>query len=393
MTVESDNEAVWREWITPKAALDSFEARGESWETGAKVIATRLRIGALDSIAQHRVDDRRRRFEYQSLPETVWRDWIPEIDTHFWSTGDRTLRVRYGVDDLFRGELLSVRFDPAQIAALLPVSTQASPSEALLGKLENPSDRPPLGSSLGKIDHSSMQPAVRSHIRLALLHAHEQVLIGLKDHLQSLYSQFNADNRLHSDAMLRSAIRAIEEHGRQFVTTAIDRISGVEQSFASFAMIEDGFAGFISVLEAEVENATDTAVGHDGNADHKNNMGKLATEGFGEVRRRLKSQLELHRMPFCLKVSEPAFAQSTSAPHPQPSSTPKNKGGRPLADHWDEMWAEIAVKLWNGDWEPKTQADVEREMHEWLAAHDLDAGDTTVRARARKLWDKMQASE
>jgi hypothetical protein len=73
MTDESDNEAVWRDWITPKAALDSFEAHGETWVTGAKMIAMRLRIGALNSIAQYRVDDRRRRFEYQSLPETLWR--------------------------------------------------------------------------------------------------------------------------------------------------------------------------------------------------------------------------------------------------------------------------------------------------------------------------------
>jgi hypothetical protein len=303
------------------------------------------------------------------------------------------LWVRYSVDVLFRGELLGVRFDPAEITALLPLSAQASPSEAQLGKLEKPSDRPPLGSSLGKIDHSSMQPAVRSHIRLTLATLHEQVFTGLKDHLESLYSQFGAGNRLHSDAMLKSAFRAIEDHGRQFVASAVDRISGVDQSFQSFAMIEDGFAGFISVLEAEAENATNTAVGNQGSAGHKSNIEKLAAEGLADIRRRLKEQLELHRLPFCMRLGDPPAVQHPSPSHQQPSVMPKNKGGRPRADHWDDLWATIAVRLWTGDFKPKSQADIAKAMHDWLAENELDAGETAVKDRARKLWQKMEASD
>lgn len=391
MTDESDIEAVWREWITPKAALDGFEAYGEPWETGAKMIATRLGIGALNSIAQFRVDDKRRRFEFEYLPDTVWRDWHPESDGHFWATGDRTLWVRYGADNLYRGELVGVRFDPTQIAALLP-EQQASPSGAQVRQMHTASEKLPFGSLVTKSDHSGMHAEVRSHIRLALATLHEQVLRGLKEHLESLYSQFGAGNRLHSEAMLRAAIRKIEDHGRQFVTSAVDRISGVDRSLAAFTMIEDGFAGFVSVLEAEAEAVADTATGEQGSAAHKSNIAKLSTEGFREVRRRLESQLALHRLPFIMTLGNPPVVQNSSLAEQQPSATTKNKGGRPLADHWDEMWADIAVRLWTG-WDPKTQADVEREMHEWLAAHDLDAGDTTVRARARKLWDKMQASE
>ena len=57
-----------------------------------------------------------------------------------------------------------------------------------------------------------------------------------------------------------------------------------------------------------------------------------------------------------------------------------------MARHWDEMWASIAVMLYVGDLKPHTQSDIENEMKEWFARHDLDVGDTPVRERARALW-------
>ncbi len=35
---------------------------------------------------------------------------------------------------------------------------------------------------------------------------------------------------------------------------------------------------------------------------------------------------------------------------------------KPLAAHWDEMWAAVAVMLYTGDLQPRTQADIERAM-------------------------------
>ena len=70
-----------------------------------------------------------------------------------------------------------------------------------------------------------------------------------------------------------------------------------------------------------------------------------------------------------------------------------HSGGRPLAKHWDEMWAAIAVKLYLGDLKPQTQAEIERAMKDWFAAHDIDVGDTPVRDRARTLWCALQQAE
>jgi hypothetical protein len=57
------------------------------------------------------------------------------------------------------------------------------------------------------------------------------------------------------------------------------------------------------------------------------------------------------------------------------------------------MWAALAVMLYTGDLQPKTQADIERAMKDWLAARDLHVGDTAVRGRARQLWQKLQEAE
>lgn len=69
------------------------------------------------------------------------------------------------------------------------------------------------------------------------------------------------------------------------------------------------------------------------------------------------------------------------------------KGGRPPAEFWDDMWAEIAVSLYNGDLDPKTQADVERAMATWIDANGHSAADSTIRGRARRLWDRIARSD
>ncbi len=70
-----------------------------------------------------------------------------------------------------------------------------------------------------------------------------------------------------------------------------------------------------------------------------------------------------------------------------------NRGGKPLAAHWDELWSSIAVQLWNGDLQPKTQADIKRAMLEWFTAKEIDVGETAVTDRARQLWLKIEATK
>jgi hypothetical protein len=71
---------------------------------------------------------------------------------------------------------------------------------------------------------------------------------------------------------------------------------------------------------------------------------------------------------------------------------PSAKTGRPLAKHWDSVWAITAAALYNGDLQPQNQADLERFMAQWLSDQGVETAPSTVRTRARALWDAIQLS-
>lgn len=97
---------------------------------------------------------------------------------------------------------------------------------------------------------------------------------------------------------------------------------------------------------------------------------------YREMRSEVESKLVLSRQEFL------AGRLSSS----DPSKRAVNRGGKPLAKHWDEVWAQIAFQLWNGDLKPESQADIKRAMFAWFNAREIEVGDTAVTQRARQLW-------
>jgi hypothetical protein len=76
------------------------------------------------------------------------------------------------------------------------------------------------------------------------------------------------------------------------------------------------------------------------------------------------------------------------------SEPARNKGGRPKLDYWEELLASIAAKLYLGELQPKTQADIEAAMHQWIIDHGHEAGgETAVRDRARMVWRLIDKDE
>jgi hypothetical protein len=78
---------------------------------------------------------------------------------------------------------------------------------------------------------------------------------------------------------------------------------------------------------------------------------------------------------------------------PAVTSSNRPKGGRPAAEWWDDLWVEICRQLYLGDLKPKMQSDIERAMLDWLANRGTTAAESTVRGRARKLWDAISAED
>jgi hypothetical protein len=53
----------------------------------------------------------------------------------------------------------------------------------------------------------------------------------------------------------------------------------------------------------------------------------------------------------------------------------------------------MAIDLYTGALVPKSQADIERAMNDWISAKNLSCANSTVRKRARKLWDGLREAD
>ena len=76
-----------------------------------------------------------------------------------------------------------------------------------------------------------------------------------------------------------------------------------------------------------------------------------------------------------------------------PAKVAKQPGGRPPKPIWDELWSRISAQLYNGDLKPERQADLERAMQQALIDLGSDAGETTIRRKAKMLWEAIQAED
>jgi hypothetical protein len=91
---------------------------------------------------------------------------------------------------------------------------------------------------------------------------------------------------------------------------------------------------------------------------------------------------------FCAAATAPVTnLAGTNAQSSKPS------GGRPPKPFWDELWASVAAALYNGDLDPKRQADVEKAMLNWAANNGHEIGEATVRRAARLLWHAIQGED
>jgi hypothetical protein len=69
-----------------------------------------------------------------------------------------------------------------------------------------------------------------------------------------------------------------------------------------------------------------------------------------------------------------------------PDTSPKNKGGAPRKEWWDDFWIAICGRIYEGDLKPSSQADLERAMLDWASANDHDMSESSAKTAARKLF-------
>lgn len=230
------------------------------------------------------------------------------------------------------------------------------------------------------------QPA-RAQIRLILDNLDDLARKTVMERLRALYADHAARGLLQSGATVKVGVRLMEEEAGRLAEGAVDQVAAVAKDIEAFAMIEAMVKGFDTFLLGQLDDVVVKASGRMV-AAASDSVSRAAQSLYNEAQRRWTRQLGVHRFTFTkiFRLAEHAKVA------PDASASPKNKGGKPLAAHWDGMWADIAVALWTSDLEPKSQADVKRAMFNWFNKREIAVGDTAVTSRARQLWQKMQAS-
>lgn len=176
------------------------------------------------------------------------------------------------------------------------------------------------------------------------------------------------------------------------LTSSIDQVGGIAKDVEAFAMLHSNLESHLRYLQLKLDGAL-RVIGAAKDGVVMSGASREANTRFSTIRSNLTRLIEIHRFTFVQPFQSGASAQGNFPSLTQATAPVKNLGGKPVAKHWDSMWAAIAVRLYVGDLQPSSQADIERAMKDWFAAQDLDIGDTTIRGRARALWSQIQAAQ
>jgi hypothetical protein len=79
-------------------------------------------------------------------------------------------------------------------------------------------------------------------------------------------------------------------------------------------------------------------------------------------------------------LPEPGNKQAAIAP------APTGAGGRPPASFSEEMISAIWALIYQGDFKPRSQAEIERKMLDWSAEREFSLSESSARSKAKLVW-------
>lgn len=238
----------------------------------------------------------------------------------------------------------------------------------------------------------------RAQIRLLLDHHGDELRRQYADQLRAMHADHASRGVLKSGATVKAALRIAEDLAVNYIKTIVEAVSHVAQNIRAFNSVMTDITIILGDMKRGIDESVELAVGKGDRGQAFQSVASEANRRFLELQQRTLRLVELHRMSFTkpspgdlqgLGIGKtPALPVAVAQPAP-----PKNNGGKPLAAHWDEMWADIGVQLYVGDLKPKSQKQIKDAMFAWFNAKSIDVGDTAVTDRARQLWQKIEASQ
>jgi hypothetical protein len=229
--------------------------------------------------------------------------------------------------------------------------------------------------------------ASRAHRQIDLILKHEvkERSHALNERLQAVYSRHAAAGRLQSGATIKVAVRVMDELACDAVERISEKVLQIARDPEAYDSFQLAIADLIEFFRDEMPTVVRMASGRLP-CDPIPSIEKAAYELFDQLQSKIETKVEILAFDF----DEPTGSDSSKPAAALPKST---KGGRPPASFWDDMWAAIASDLYVGALKPRTQAEVERAMLTWIEGHGFTAATSTVRARARRLWDRLEMQQ
>jgi hypothetical protein len=212
----------------------------------------------------------------------------------------------------------------------------------------------------------------RERKQLDSIIAHETALARKKlgERVETMFRRQNASGMLASGNTIHLAVKECEEEAGTLLNSLITSAQRTHADIVAFAAVEAAIRAFIQECRKKMKIALGHVV-----REPSPQTEAAAWKLFEEKLSTIESALSIARFEF----EEPGPATAPVA------SQRKNVGRLPSA-FWDDLWAAMAAGLYDGSLQPKSQADVERMMADWIAENKHSAATSTIRLRAEKLW-------
>lgn len=222
-----------------------------------------------------------------------------------------------------------------------------------------------------------MNDRQREQVERIISHCSASSQAVLAHALTTVKSRFSLAGRLGSGAIMTTGVEEIGRAADQLLSELVLKVAPVSRTPEAFQELESAMHRWLRASEANLPELARQSHRLQDAGSVALNVGKAA---FAEMQDAIERRLQIEKFDF-----EQGNPLETSAC----ATSKKRKGGRPPADFWDDMWSAIAIQLYDGSLNPKTQAQIESAMSEWIEANGFSAAASTVRARARRLWDRL----
>jgi hypothetical protein len=205
--------------------------------------------------------------------------------------------------------------------------------------------------------------------------------------LKSLFTDASRKAELRSVSTINAALLLMTESGDKVLNQCFVSLDVQPNDLDVSAPVQTAMESHFRFLEIKLEDVLRICGGK------KDGLIVSAVEteaklNFEAIRSGIQRKIEQRRLSFG-QQDVLSSSLNKSLPPDEINTLKKNLGGRPRAEHWDEMWASVAMALYSGALQPRNQADIERAMLDWCAANSISTGETAIRMRAKKLWKQI----